>query len=108
MDVQLEIGFCTRDQIVRMFRSFYPGTEANLAERFADQVKDSQLSAAHVQGFFLCHKDDPHSAVANSSEWARTLPAHGGGATWLEVVVDFQASTFASQSIDWKKWMLNF
>lgn len=73
VDVQVEIGFCSHDQVLRMFRSFYPGTDIKLAKQFADQVANYNLSAAHIQGFFLCNKDDPQGAIINCSDWLQIL-----------------------------------
>ncbi|TLD03133.1 uncharacterized protein PgNI_12524, partial [Pyricularia grisea] len=49
----------------------------NLAQNFASLITTKSLSAAKVQGYLLCHKDNPQAAVANLPHFMDNQPATG-------------------------------
>lgn len=66
VDVRQYIGHVTQQQLRSLFDRFYPGHDTT-AEKFSVAASQSPkpLSAALVQGFFMFHKNDPHSALDN-------------------------------------------
>jgi chaperone BCS1 len=68
VDYKQYIGFCTRYQLISMFRNFYPKAEDSvLAEEFADELErlGGEVSAAQIQGFFMFYKHSAQKAVEN-------------------------------------------
>ena len=68
VDYKEYIGFCTRYQLITMFRNFYPDAEVNLAESFADELArlGGEVSAAQIQGFFMFYKHSAQTAIDNA------------------------------------------
>lgn len=67
MDVKEYIGYCSLDQLERMFSKFYPDQPLDKAQEFAQRMsqKVDKISAAEVQGFFLFFKDKPDEMMRN-------------------------------------------
>ena len=70
VDLKIYVGLATRDQFKRMFLRFFPG-EDQKAEEFADTLKDTQMSMAEVQGFFMFFKNDPEGCLSSAVELAK-------------------------------------
>ncbi len=51
-----------------MFRNFYPDSEEDLADKFADAVSSNSdsVSAAQVQGLFMFYKHSAEGALGNA------------------------------------------
>ena len=62
-------GYCDHQQLIKMFRRFYPGASEELSIQFADKVTELEtpVSAADIQGFFMFAKDSPQAAIDNVS-----------------------------------------
>ncbi|ELQ32454.1 hypothetical protein OOU_Y34scaffold01153g2 [Pyricularia oryzae Y34] len=58
----------------------------NLAQDFASLITTKSLSAAKVQGYLLCHKDNPQAAVANLPHFMDNQPATGSKPSCLSHV----------------------
>eukprot|EP00479_Gromia_sphaerica_P002761 TRINITY_DN13235_c0_g1_i1.p2 TRINITY_DN13235_c0_g1~~TRINITY_DN13235_c0_g1_i1.p2 ORF type:complete len:51 (+),score=9.30 TRINITY_DN13235_c0_g1_i1:149-301(+) len=41
--------------------------------RFGDTVRDNDISMAELQGYFMMHKNDMHSAVDDASMWVKLI-----------------------------------
>ncbi len=54
------------DRLIIYGRHTIPQDE--LADKFVQGVEESgqQLSMAHLQGYFMFHKEDPHAAITNT------------------------------------------
>ena len=65
VDVKQEIGWASRNQIIRMFTRFYPDNPMTPATAFADAALNcgTEKSVAQIQGHFMMFKNDPHGAV---------------------------------------------
>lgn len=70
VDLKQYIGHCTHQQLIQMFRRFYPDEPPPEGERFAEQALavHSEISAAQVQGHFLLHKNDPAGSIDNVAQ----------------------------------------
>ncbi|KAI7908496.1 hypothetical protein M9X92_012156 [Pyricularia oryzae] len=58
----------------------------NLAQDFASLITTKSLSAAKVQGYLLCHKENPQAAVANLPHFMDNQPATGSKPSCLSHV----------------------
>jgi len=69
VDYKVYIGYCDHQQLIKMFRRFYPGASEELSIQFADKVTELEtpVSAADIQGFFMFAKDSPQAAIDNVS-----------------------------------------
>ncbi|CAH1117802.1 unnamed protein product [Phaedon cochleariae] len=69
VDLQEYIGWCSRDQIEKMYLRFYDGENAMSESRvFSDKVMSFQtdISPAQIQGYFMLHKhSDPKDVLDN-------------------------------------------
>uniref|UniRef100_A0A1I8FUE6 Mitochondrial chaperone BCS1 n=1 Tax=Macrostomum lignano TaxID=282301 RepID=A0A1I8FUE6_9PLAT len=77
VDLYVRIGYCSRDQLVRMFARFYPEAGMEAAKEFAnkllisdsiDCVESARISPAKVQGHFLMHKSDWKAALDSATD----------------------------------------
>lgn len=69
VDFKQYIGYCTRHQLITMFKNFYPDpADSKLAEAFANELErlGGDVSAAQIQGFFMFYKHCAKSALENS------------------------------------------
>jgi chaperone BCS1 len=66
VDMIVRVDNANRDQVIRLFRRFYPSSSPELAHRFADGVPDGALSMATLQGHLLQFKDSAEEAAAHS------------------------------------------
>jgi len=84
VDVRQYFGYCTNYQLKGLFRRFYPESGEEMAQRFCDGVRllgdVKDVSAAHVQNYFLNFKDDPVGALENLSTFAKYAPGQRKGA----------------------------
>uniref|UniRef100_A0A9L0JES2 Mitochondrial chaperone BCS1 n=1 Tax=Equus asinus TaxID=9793 RepID=A0A9L0JES2_EQUAS len=73
VDLKEYVGYCSHWQLTQMFQRFYPGQAPSLAEAFAERVLQAttQISPAHVQGYFMLYKNDPAGAVHNAESLRR-------------------------------------
>ena len=62
VDMVQHLGLCSREQLRALWRNFYPAAQ-ELAEQFAQQLPENQLSPAVVQGWFLFNKHTPRTAL---------------------------------------------
>ncbi|KAJ7083920.1 P-loop containing nucleoside triphosphate hydrolase protein [Mycena crocata] len=96
MDLKIQYGLATSEQLEQMFDRFYPYNEeslseagpsigcyfststglrlsaselAALAKQFAAAIPASKYSIAQLQGYLLSSKNDPEGAVAGISAW---------------------------------------
>lgn len=69
IDTICEISFVDKDQVERMFLSFYPNFDSESKE-FSKQLFeiDVKISPALLQGHFLKYKDKPKLAIENIKE----------------------------------------
>lgn len=67
VDVKLEMGNASADQVRRMFLRFYPDHERS-ADEFVARVEAAgkPVSMAQLQGHFMLFKEQPHNAVSNA------------------------------------------
>lgn len=72
VDWRCEIGLAQAEQIARMFRVFYP-ERPDLTAAFLDKLEGRAIAPAALQGYFLCHRDNPDHAVQNVSTIVRQL-----------------------------------
>ena len=79
IDYQLNIDYCDQHQVKKLYQRFYPATKLTMdnAEKFVrnvymkdgnEPVKEIQISAAQLQGYFMQHKFDGNEAINNVSE----------------------------------------
>ena len=61
------IDMCSEFQLQQMFSRFYPDEPQHRAAEFASKMTQEvgRVSAAHVQGLFMLHKDDANAVVDN-------------------------------------------
>jgi SpoVK/Ycf46/Vps4 family AAA+-type ATPase len=62
VDVTEVVSHADATQIYNMFKRFFP--DSDVTEEFCTEVASAQLSMAHLQGFFLLHKDSADEAMA--------------------------------------------
>lgn len=71
IDVQEEIGYCTRHQIEEMFKRFYTTDDSirNSVE-FAEKVTSfgRDVSPAQIQGYFMKHKTSTLEEIVNGAD----------------------------------------
>ncbi|XP_060517155.1 mitochondrial chaperone BCS1 isoform X4 [Cylas formicarius] len=67
VDLKEYIGWCSKNQIERMFLRFYRNEKQSLAIDFANKVtsENRYVSPAQIQGFFMFHKQSTVEAVLN-------------------------------------------
>ena len=65
VDLKVFIGLATPEQLNRMYLRFFPGEEEG-AIAFADILRDTPMSMAEVQGFFMFFKNDPKGCLENA------------------------------------------
>jgi chaperone BCS1 len=78
IDRQVEVGLADREQLVRIFRRFYPESAADQAERFAMLVPDKQIAMSAVQTYLIQHSGSAEDACRGAAAWARHQLREGG------------------------------
>jgi chaperone BCS1 len=63
VDVRVEFGHATREQIAELYLRFFPGEKLSNADLFAEEFSHRRVSMADVQQHLLKHKDSPARAV---------------------------------------------
>lgn len=71
VDMNVEIPNATQPQIARLYKRFYPSSKNG--EEFAGWLKDSGVSMAQLQNYFLQHRDSCKQARANIKELLREV-----------------------------------
>jgi mitochondrial chaperone BCS1 len=65
---------CACSIFKRMFSKADAGNQlSTLAERFASNLPEGQITAAEIQGFLLDHRDNPFTAASSVEAWATAL-----------------------------------
>lgn len=67
IDVRVNIGLATKNQMSRMFARFFPEASPDLAEEFAVGLPTNYLSMAALQGHLIKYRD-PRMAIDKSFE----------------------------------------
>jgi chaperone BCS1 len=78
IDRQVEVGLADREQLVRIFRRFYPEAPADQAERFAMLVPDKQVAMSAVQTYLIQHAGSAEAACRGAAAWAKEQLREGG------------------------------
>ncbi|TLD03431.1 uncharacterized protein PgNI_12337 [Pyricularia grisea] len=73
----------------------------NLARDFASLITTKSLSAAKVQGYLLCHKDNPQAAVANLPHFMDNQPATGSKPSCLSHVAQEKENGIFGNLLEW-------
>ena len=63
VDVTHYIGLATTEQIIHMFRQFYPEASPDMASLFSQRIPSETISPARIQGHFIMFKKDPSAAL---------------------------------------------
>ncbi|KAF8183323.1 P-loop containing nucleoside triphosphate hydrolase protein [Mycena galopus ATCC 62051] len=77
MDLKIQYGLATNEQLEQMFDRFYPYNEdilselglSGLAKQFAAAIPAARYSIAQLQGYLLNSKNDPEGAVTGIGAW---------------------------------------
>jgi chaperone BCS1 len=69
VDLKIYVGLATQNQFKRMYLRFFPD-ESQKAEEFAEILRETPMSMAEVQGFFMFFKNDPEGCLEAAKELA--------------------------------------
>eukprot|EP01120_Amphizonella_sp_Union-15-10_P007022 TRINITY_DN232_c0_g3_i1.p1 TRINITY_DN232_c0_g3~~TRINITY_DN232_c0_g3_i1.p1 ORF type:complete len:448 (+),score=57.08 TRINITY_DN232_c0_g3_i1:50-1393(+) len=72
VDVICELGPATKEQIESLFLKFFPTATPEQVFQFSSRVPPMMLSMAHLQGYFLLHKDGVESALNDIDGWVNS------------------------------------
>ncbi|CEM16860.1 unnamed protein product [Vitrella brassicaformis CCMP3155] len=73
VDMKVFVGLAQPEQLRRMYVRFFPGHES-FADEFVRVLKDTPLTMAELQGFFMLVRDDPQGAIAYAQRIAHPPP----------------------------------
>lgn len=74
IDYQVQIKNANREQVTKLFDRFYVNwkIDPELRKCFIDSIPDYKYSMAKIQGFLMCHKENPWGLVAYREELDKT------------------------------------
>ncbi|MNX71106.1 ATP-dependent zinc metalloprotease FtsH [compost metagenome] len=71
VDLQIHLRNASRNQMLAMFKKFFPHSQPSEAKAFADALPEYSVSMANLQQFFIKNRACPEVALQNIGELAR-------------------------------------
>jgi mitochondrial chaperone BCS1 len=70
IDRKFMIGYATRSQAARLFARFFPSTDREFAETFAEQIPEGAVTMSALQTHLLMYAHDPDQAIRRAGDIA--------------------------------------